>query len=51
MELPPFEPPSVCIYRQGERTIDSEVIRVKERVGEERREVRSEEEDKVSATS
>jgi hypothetical protein len=48
---PPFEPPPLHICNQEERTIDNEVIGVEERVGEERREATSEEEDKVSATS
>jgi hypothetical protein len=51
MELPPpFEPPP-CIFNQEERTIDSEVIGVGERVEEDRREERSEEEGEANATS
>jgi hypothetical protein len=48
---PPFEPPPLHICNQEERTTDSEVIGIGERVEGDRREEMSEEEGEVSATS
>jgi hypothetical protein len=51
MDLPPFEPPPLHICNQEERTTDSEVIGIGERVEGDRREETSEEEGEVNATS
>jgi hypothetical protein len=51
MEVPPFEPPPLHICNQEEIIKDIMVIEVEERVGEERRGYRSEEEDEVNNTS
>jgi hypothetical protein len=48
---PPFKPTPLHIYSQEERTIDNMMIGVEARVGEERREATSEEEDIINATS
>jgi hypothetical protein len=47
----PFEPPPLHIFNQEERTTNSEVIGIGERVGGDRRKETSGEEGEVSATS
>jgi hypothetical protein len=48
---PFFEPPPLCVFSQEERTTDIEMTRVGDKVEEDRRKERSEEEGETNATS